>query len=100
MKNDSHNDTHQESRKGDERYRRVELITGTLAAAGNVGDLGMTGSSGLRYAGIAGRTARAAFLAAPQDSASRQAPYRTWRRVQRFDCPCRLLTEPLARRIP
>ena len=29
MKNDSHNDTHQDSRKGDERYRRVELITGT-----------------------------------------------------------------------
>jgi transposase len=29
VKNDSHNDTHQDSRKGDERYRRVELITGT-----------------------------------------------------------------------
>jgi transposase len=30
VKNDSHNDTHQDSRKGDDRYRRVELITGTL----------------------------------------------------------------------
>jgi transposase len=29
VKNDSHNDTHQDTRKGDERYRRVELITGT-----------------------------------------------------------------------
>lgn len=29
MKNDSHNDTHQDNRKGDDRYRRVELITGT-----------------------------------------------------------------------
>ena len=29
VKNDSHNDTHQDSRKGDDRYRRVELITGT-----------------------------------------------------------------------
>ena len=29
MKNDSHNDTHRDSRKGDDRYRRVELITGT-----------------------------------------------------------------------
>ena len=29
VKNDSHSDTHQDSRKGDERYRRVELITGT-----------------------------------------------------------------------
>jgi transposase len=26
--NDSHNDTHHDSRNGDERYRRVELITG------------------------------------------------------------------------
>jgi transposase len=29
VKNDSQNDSHQDSRKGDERYRRVELITGT-----------------------------------------------------------------------
>jgi len=29
VKNGSHNDTHQDSRKGDDRYRRVELITGT-----------------------------------------------------------------------
>ena len=29
VKNDSHNDTHQDSRKSDDRYRRVELITGT-----------------------------------------------------------------------
>jgi transposase len=29
VKNDSHNDTHHDSREGDERYRRVELITGT-----------------------------------------------------------------------
>ncbi len=29
VKNDSHNDTHQDSRTGDDRYRRVELITGT-----------------------------------------------------------------------
>jgi transposase len=29
VKNDSHNDTHEDTRKGDERYRRVELITGT-----------------------------------------------------------------------
>lgn len=29
VKNDIHNDTHQDSRKGDDRYRRVELITGT-----------------------------------------------------------------------
>ena len=29
VKNDSHNDTHQDGRKGDERYRRIELITGT-----------------------------------------------------------------------
>ena len=29
MKNDSHKDTHQDSPKGEERYRRVELITGT-----------------------------------------------------------------------
>ena len=29
VKNDSDNDTHRDSRKGDERYRRVELITGT-----------------------------------------------------------------------
>ncbi len=29
VKNDSHNDTHHDSRKGDDRYRRVELITGT-----------------------------------------------------------------------
>ena len=29
MKNDTHNDTHFDSRDGDERYRRVELITGT-----------------------------------------------------------------------
>jgi transposase len=29
MKNDTHNDTHDDSRKGDDRYRRVELITGT-----------------------------------------------------------------------
>ena len=29
VKNDSYNDTHQDSRKGDERYRRIELITGT-----------------------------------------------------------------------
>ena len=28
VKNDSHNDTHQDSRKSDDRYRRVELITG------------------------------------------------------------------------
>jgi transposase len=28
VKNDSHNDTHHDSRNGDERYRRVELITG------------------------------------------------------------------------
>jgi transposase len=28
VKNDSHNDTHHDSRSGDERYRRVELITG------------------------------------------------------------------------
>ena len=27
--NDSHNDTHDDGRKGDERYRRIELITGT-----------------------------------------------------------------------
>ncbi len=29
MKNDNHNDTHHDSRNGDDRYRRVELITGT-----------------------------------------------------------------------
>ena len=29
MKNDSDNDTHHDSRKSDDRYRRVELITGT-----------------------------------------------------------------------
>ena len=29
MKNDTHNDTHFDGRNGDERYRRVELITGT-----------------------------------------------------------------------
>jgi transposase len=29
MKNDTHNDTHFDSRNGDDRYRRVELITGT-----------------------------------------------------------------------
>jgi transposase len=29
VKNDTHNDTHFDSRNGDERYRRVELITGT-----------------------------------------------------------------------
>jgi transposase len=29
VKNDTHNDSHHDSRKGDERYRRVELITGT-----------------------------------------------------------------------
>ena len=29
MKNDTHNDTHYDNRKGEERYRRVELITGT-----------------------------------------------------------------------
>ena len=29
MKNDTHNDSHFDSRNGDERYRRVELITGT-----------------------------------------------------------------------
>jgi transposase len=29
VKNDSHSDTHQDSRNGDDRYRRVELITGT-----------------------------------------------------------------------
>ena len=29
VKNDSHNDTHQDGRKSDHRYRRVELITGT-----------------------------------------------------------------------
>jgi transposase len=29
VKNDSHHDTHQDSRKGDVRYRRVEVITGT-----------------------------------------------------------------------
>jgi transposase len=29
VKNDSHNDTHHDSRKSDDRYRRVELITGT-----------------------------------------------------------------------
>jgi transposase len=29
VKNDSHDDTHLDSRKGDDRYRRVELITGT-----------------------------------------------------------------------
>jgi transposase len=29
VKNDSHNDPHQDSRKSDDRYRRVELITGT-----------------------------------------------------------------------
>jgi len=29
VKNDSHNDTHHDSRKSDERYRRIEVITGT-----------------------------------------------------------------------
>ena len=29
VKNDSHDDTHRDSRKNDDRYRRVELITGT-----------------------------------------------------------------------
>ncbi len=29
VKNDSHNDTYRDGRKGDDRYRRVELITGT-----------------------------------------------------------------------
>ena len=29
MKNDSRNDTHHDSRKSDERYRRIEVITGT-----------------------------------------------------------------------
>ncbi len=29
MKNDNHSDTHHTSRNGDDRYRRVELITGT-----------------------------------------------------------------------
>ena len=29
MGNDHHNDTHSDNHKGDERYRRIELITGT-----------------------------------------------------------------------
>jgi len=29
VKNDSRNDTHHDSRKSDERYRRIEVITGT-----------------------------------------------------------------------
>jgi transposase len=29
VNNDTHNDTHDDGRKGDDRYRRVELITGT-----------------------------------------------------------------------
>jgi len=29
VNNDTHNDAHNDIRKGDERYRRVELITGT-----------------------------------------------------------------------